>query len=145
MDFTKKEKIIFLVLIAILIILAGLLVNEMVLKDLTPPNKFQFVSNENGVSLYKDPETNVFLEIKKADNPAKTYHSNCAGKKANVTVKFEKYTITCYSEVKSVPNVPAVQIYTSDSGELLSQFALSNMLGDNHLSAVDGGIVNLYD
>ena len=144
-NFTNKEKILIIILLAIVVIISGFLVNEMILKDLNPPSNFVLISNENGVSLYKDSSTNVFMEVKEANNPTKTYHSNCAGKKANVTVKFVKYTITCYKEVQSVPNVPAVQIYTSGAGELSSQFALSSMLGNNHLSPVDGGIVDLYD
>ena len=95
--------------------------------------------------LYKNPETNVFLEIKEANNPYKTYNSNCVGKKANVTVKFQKYTITSYLEVQSNPMVPAVQIYSSGTGEISSQFAINDMLGHNHLTAVDGGIVKLYE
>ena len=144
-NFTNKEKILIIVLLAIIIIIAGFLANEMILKDLNPPSNFILISNENGVSLYKDSSTDMFMEVKEANNPTRTYHSNCAGKKANVTVKFVKYTITCYKEVQSVPNVPAVQVYTSGAGELSSQLALNSMLGNNHLSAVDEGIVELYD
>lgn len=144
-NFTNKEKILIIILLAIVVIISGFLVNEMILKDLNPPSNFVLISNENGVSLYKDSSTNVFMEIKEANNPTKTYHSNCAGKKANVTVKFVKYTITCYKEVQSVPNVPAIQIYTSGTGEMASLYGLKIMLGNNHLSPVDGGIVDLYD
>ena len=144
-NFTNKEKILIIILLAIVVIISGFLVNEMILKDLNPPSNFVLISNENGVSLYKDSSTNVFMEIKEANNPTKTYHSNCAGKKANVTVKFVKYTITCYKEVQSVPNVPAIQIYTSWTGEMASLYGLKIMLGNNHLSPVDGGIVDLYD
>lgn len=144
-NFTNKEKILIIILLAIVVIISGFLVNEMILKDLNPPSNFVLISNENGVSLYKDSSTNVFMEIKEANNPTKTYHSNCAGKKSNVTVKFVKYTITCYKEVQSVPNVPAIQIYTSGTGEMASLYGLKIMLDNNHLSPVDGGIVDLYD
>ena len=145
MEFNNKEKILLIVLVVIMLILSYFLLNEMVFKGLNPPEGYQLISNENGVSLYKNPETNVFLEIKEANNPYKTYHSNCVGKKANVTVKFQKYTITSYLEVQSNPMVPAVQIYSSGTGEISSQFAINDMLGHNHLTAVDGGIVKLYE
>ena len=145
MKFSNREKLLLIVLICIIVVLSYFLINEMALKSLNPPEGFELVSNENGVCLYKDPETNVFLEVKKANNPTTTHNSNCVGEKANVTVKFEKYTITAYREVESNPIVPAVQIINSDAGETLSRFALTNMLGKNHLSAIDNGIVNLYD
>jgi len=144
-NFTNKEKILIIILVAIVVFMVGFLANEMILKDLNPPSNFVLISNENGVSLYKDSSTDMFMEVKEANNPTKTYHSNCAGKKANVTVKFVKYTITCYKEVQSVPNVPAIQIYTSGTGETASLYALKIMLDNNHLSPVDGGIVGLYD
>ena len=94
MKFSNREKVLLIVLIAIIVVLSYLFINEMVLKSLNPPEGFELISNENGVYLYKNPETKVFLEVKEANNPTTTHHSNCVGKKANVTVKFEKYTIT---------------------------------------------------
>lgn len=145
MEFSNKEKVLLIVLIAIIVVLSYLFINEMVLKSLNPPEGFELLSNENGVYLYKDPKTNVFLEVKKVNNPTTTHNSNCVGKKANATVKFEKYTITAYREVESNPIVPAVQIYNSGAGEMLCGFAIQNMLGKNHLSSIDNGVVNLYD
>ena len=99
-NFTNKEKILIIILLAIVVIISGFLVNEMILKDLNPPSNFVLISNENGVSLYKDSSTNVFMEIKEANNPTKTYHSNCAGKKANVTVKFVGFGVLIDKFVK---------------------------------------------
>lgn len=144
-NFTNKEKILIIILLAIVVIISGFLVNEMILKDLNPPSNFILISNENGVSLYKDSTTNMFMEIKEANNPTKTHNSNCVGKKVNVTVKFVKYTITCYKEVQSSPIVPAVQIYSSGTGETAAFYALKIMLDNNRLIPVDEGIVNLYD
>ena len=145
MKFSNKEKVLLIVLILILIVLSYFLINEMVLKTLDPPKGFELISNENGVYLYKNPETNVFLEVKEVNNPTTTHNSYCVGKKTNVTVKFEKYTITAYRVVESNPIVPAVQIYNSDAGKTLSGFAIGDMLAHNHLSSVDNGIVDLYD
>ena len=63
-NFTNKEKILIIILLAIVVIMAGFLANEMILKDLNPPSNFILISNENGVSLYKDSSTNMFMEIK---------------------------------------------------------------------------------
>lgn len=145
MKFSGREKVLLIVLIAIIVVLSYLFINEMVLKSFDPPEGYELISNENGVYLYKDPKTNVFIEVKKANNPTTTHHSNCAGKKANVTVKFEKYTITAYKEVASNPIVPAVQIYNSGAAETLSTFEIQKMLGKNHLNSIDNGIVNMYD
>lgn len=144
MEFSNREIILLIVLIVIFIVLAGFLINEMVLKDLNPPEGFQLVSNENGVLLYKD-KYDIFLEVKEANNPTKTYNSNCVGKKANVTVKFVKYTITSYKGVESNPRVPAVKIYNMGAGDTMTGFAIRNMLGNNHLTAVDEGILELYE
>ena len=145
MKFTNKEKILLIVLVAILVILSYFLINEMALKTLNPPDGYELVSNENGISLYHDPKYNVFLEVKDANNPATTHNSNCVGQKTNVTVKFQKYTITAYRETASNPVVPAVNIVSSDAGKELSRFAIGNMLSKNHLNSIDKGIVNLYD
>ena len=144
MEFTTREKLLLVVLISILIALSAFLANELILKSLNPPDGYQLVSNQNGVTLYKN-QYDVFLEVKEANNPTKTYHSYCVGKKANVTVKFVKYTITSYKQVQSNPTVPAVQIYDSGVGETATGFSIRDMLGHNHLEAVDRGIVGLYD
>lgn len=145
MNFTRNEKILLIALVVIFLLLSYFLLNEMVIKSLNPPEGYQLISNDNGVSLYKNPETGIFLEIKEANNPYSTYHSNCVGKKANVTVKFVKYTVTCYCEVQSNPIVPAVQIYSHGVGDTSTQLAMNGILGHNHINTVDNGVIGLYE
>ena len=145
MNFTNKEKILIIALVAVFLILSYSLLNEMVIKTLNPPEGYQLISNDNGVSLYYNPEFNIFLEFKEANNPYSTYHSNCVGKKANVTVKFVKYTITCYCEVQSNPIVPAVQIYSHGVGDTATQLAMNGVLGQNHINTIDNGVIGLYE
>ncbi|MBR0371340.1 MAG: hypothetical protein IJH63_11555 [Methanobrevibacter sp.] len=145
MNFTNKEKILIIALVAVLLLLSYFLLNEMVIKTLNPPEGYQLISNDNGVLLYKNPETGIFLEFKEANNAYNTYHSNCVGKKANVTVQFKKYTVTCYWEVQSNPTVPAVRIYSMGAGDTTTQLAMNGVLGHNHINAIDGGVLDLYE
>jgi len=163
LNFIKSRNFLIIILICIIVILSALFVNEMFMKDLDPRQGFELISNENNVSLYHNSKDNVYMEVKEADNPNTSYSKDdVAGKKANVTCWFKKYTITCYKPIEKSSSTPSIQerypyanpeavvtLATMEAAYYVNkvepyQLYLNGMLRDNNLKAIDKGVVDLY-
>jgi cell division protein FtsL len=154
MNFSKKEKILIIILIVMLITLSYFFINEMFIKKINTPKSFNLKSNESGVLTYQSENGKYFYEIKEINNPNGIKKSdNYVGVTKNESVKFQKYKITCYKlpENRAKPFIGNPYVPSQAVDALATYDSADVVMGPEDCTSIlvltqgSGGITSIYD